>query len=202
MVLWSLGWSTNFQTPISVKPLNSSCDVAHYFSPSSEFNASWYELGASWNMCIKILLILSLEGCGRWANCSLVGQKEYCGLGGSGIAGPWPDLEGCAPVGTTGAMGGFRRVCDWGCFTVCLDADWPGLGGHVGGWAGMTRSSPEWSDSLLDSEIGWLLDGTRFDFFNIISFTWNRVSSNFTSQEISKCWWAVSQNWYPLDPGS
>ena len=68
----------------------------------------------------------------------------------------------------------------------------PGLGGLVGGWAGMTSSNPELSDSLSDSEIGWPLDGARFDFVNFTSFTGNRVSSNFTSQEISKCWWAAS----------
>ena len=155
MVLWSLGWSTNFQTPISVKPSNSSCDAVSHLSLSSEFNASQYELGASWNILINMLLILSPEGCGSWVSHSFVGHKEYHGLGGSGIAGSWPDLEGCAPVGTCGgAMGGFGRACVWGFCAVWLGADWPGLGGLVGGWARMTRSSPELSDSLSDVEIG------------------------------------------------
>ena len=52
----------------------------------------------------------------------------------------------------------------------------------------MTRSSPELSDLLSDSEIGWSLNGARFNFFNFTSFAGNRVSLNFTSQEISKCW--------------
>ena len=71
-----------------------------------------------------------------------------------------------------------------------------------GGWARSTRSSPNESDSVSDSsDIWWCWlcasPGCASDF----SFTMNQVSSNFTLQEISKCWWAVSQNWYPLDPG-
>ena len=108
MVLQSCGRFTNFQTPISVKPLNSSWEVASHLSLFSEFNASWYELGASWNMLINTELILSPEGWCWWANQPLVRQREYRGVGGSGIAGPWPDPEGCMPGGTTGgAMGGF-----------------------------------------------------------------------------------------------
>ena len=46
-------------------------------------------------------------------------------------------------------MGGFGWVC------FCdLNADRPGLGGLEGGWAGVTSSSPNVSDSLSDSEIG------------------------------------------------
>ena len=67
-------------------------------------------------------------------------------MGGSGTAGNCPDPEGCAPCGTAGgAMGGFRWVCFFG------GADWPGLGGLVGGWARLTRSSPDESDLLSDS---------------------------------------------------
>ena len=58
-------------------------------------------------------------------------------------------------------MGGFgleitAGLCD-------PDADWPGLGGLWGESAGLTKSSPDWSESLSDSEIGrsfedaWLL---------------------------------------------
>ena len=68
----SLGRSTSFQTPISVSPLNSSCDAAS-LSLSSKFNTSWYELGASWNICINMLLMLSSEGCVWHAVHSLVG---------------------------------------------------------------------------------------------------------------------------------
>ena len=198
MVLQSLGWSINFKTPISFKPSNSSWEVSH-LSLSSKFNTSWYELGASCNMLINILLILSPED-GSWqANCSLVGQREYCGLGGLDTAGTWPDLEGYAPVGIRGeAMGGFGWVCIWGFCTVCIDADRPGLGDLEGGWAGMTISSHKVSDSLSDVEIGRLLNGTRFNFVDFTSFAGNRVSSNFTSEEILKHWWAASKNWYPI----
>ena len=93
-------------------------------------------------------------------------------------------------------MGGFGWVitngfCDPG-------ADWPGVGSHGEGWAGMTSSSPELSDSLSDSEIG----RSFVDAWLLLLFTGNRVSLNFTSREISMRWWAASQNWYPLDPGS
>ena len=89
-------------------------------------------------------------------------------------------------------MGGFRWVCCFG------NANWPGLGGRGGGWAGMTNSSPDWSESLSDSEIGESFVDTRFFF---ASCAGNRVSLNFTSREISMRWWAASQNWYPLEPG-
>ena len=81
---------------------------------------------------------------------------------------------------------------------IGLNTDRPGLGGLGEGWAGMTNSSPKVSHSLSDSEIGrsfvdvWLV---------VASFAGNRVSSNFTSWEISMWWWAAFQNWYPLDPG-
>ena len=72
----------------------------------------------------------------------------------------------------------------------------------MGGWARLTRSGPNESDSLSDSGIWKLLNGARVGCANFISFTGNQVSSNFTSQEILQCQWAASQNWYPLDPGS
>ena len=75
----------------------------------------------------------------------------------------------------------------------------PGLGGLGEEWAGMTSSSPDWSESLSDSEIGRsFIDAWCF----FASCAGNRVSLNFTSQEISMHWWAASQNWYPLEPGS
>ena len=82
------------------------------------------------------------------------------------------------------------------------DAGPPGMCGGVGGWARLTKSSPDESDSLSVSVIWQSLNGTRIDCVNFNSFAGKRVSSNFTSQEISKCWWAASPNWYPLDPGS
>ena len=66
----------------------------------------------------------------------------------------------------------------------------------------MTRSSPDESDSLSDSGIWQLLNGAGIDCVNFDSFAGNQVSLNLTSQDISKCWWAASQNWYPLEPGS
>ena len=80
-----------------------------------------------------------------------------------------------------------------------LNAGRPGLAGCGERWSGMTSSSSKLSDSLSDSEIGGLLGGTWFD---VTSFAGNRVSLNFTSQEILKCWLAASQNWYPLEPSS
>ena len=60
-------------------------------------------------------------------------------------------------------MGGFGWVWFFG-------VDWPGLGGCGGGWAGMTSSSPDVSDSMSDSEIG----GSFTDaWFLITSFAGN-----------------------------
>ena len=61
------------------------------------------------------------------------------------------------------------------------DADWPGIGGPVGGWARLTGSSPDESNSLSDSGIWWSFDDARIDCVNFNSFAGNRVSSNFTS---------------------
>ena len=180
MVLQSFGQSTNFQTPISVSPSNSSCKAASHLSLSSEFIASWYELGTSWNIFAKIALMFSPEGWGWWAKCSIVECKGYCGVGTSCPAGGGPDPEGCAPSWTAGgAMGGFGWVCFWD--PDGLNADWPGLGCCEGDGAGMTSSSPDVSDLLSDSEIG----GSFFDAqFLFTSFAGNRVSLNFTSWEI------------------
>ena len=94
-------------------------------------------------------------------------------------------------------MGGFG----WEITTGFGDpgADWPGISGLGEGWVGVTSSNPDWSDSMSDPEIGRsFIDA----WFVIASFAGNRVSSNFTSREISICRWAASQNWYPLDPDS
>ena len=111
--------------------------------------------------------------CGCRCSHAFVGENEYQGIGGKGV------LE------LHGAWGGGKS----------------GLGGLVGGWARLTKSSPNESDLLSDSGIWRLLNGTGFDCVKFDSFAGNWVSSNFTSWEISKCWLAVSQNWYPLDPG-
>ena len=94
-------------------------------------------------------------------------------------------------------MGGFgwERTMGFG----DPSANWPGLGGRGEGWVGVTSSSPDWSDSLSDSEIGRSFD---YAWLLVASFAGNRVSSNFTSREILIHRWAASQNWYPLDPDS
>ena len=63
----------------------------------------------------------------------------------------------------------------------------------------MTNSTPDVSDSLLDKGIGGSFNDVQLV---VTSFAGNRVSSNFTSWEISNHRWAASQNWYRLDPGS
>ena len=78
-------------------------------------------------------------------------------------------------------------------------ADRPGMGGLREGWGGMTNSTSDVSDSLSDEGNG----GSFNDVWPFVaSFAGNRVSSNFTSREISNRRWAAFQNWYPLDPGS
>ena len=49
----------------------------------------------------------------------------------------------------------------------------PGLGGLMGGWARLTRSSPNESDSLSDSGIWQLLKDARIDCVNFNSFAGN-----------------------------
>ena len=61
----------------------------------------------------------------------------------------------------------------------------------------MTNPGSESESLFVSLENWWSLDGAS-DF----SFAGNIDSLNFTSWEISKCRWAASQNWYPLDPGS
>ena len=135
MVFQSWGRSTNFQTPISVSPSNSSWEAASHLLLSSKLIASRYELGTSWNIFANIALILSPEGWGWWANRSLVGQREYWGWGSS-QAGSWPNLEGCTPCGTTGgALGGSGEfVIEILMVSMQIDLGWV-VSGKVGlGW--------------------------------------------------------------------
>ena len=60
------------------------------------------------------------------------------------------------------------------------DAGRPGLGGLVGGWARLTKSSPNESDS----GIWWLLNGARTNCVNFNSFTGNQVSHHGIFQSI------------------
>ena len=77
-------------------------------------------------------------------------------------------LDPCGAQG--GARGGLRGLTLWDGCAVCPDAGRPGLGGLVGGWARLTKSSPNESDSLSDSGIWWSLNGTRVDCANFNSF--------------------------------
>ena len=54
-----------------------------------------------------------------------------------------------------------------------LAAVWPGVNGLTGGWARLTRSSPDELDSLSDSGIWQSLCGAGFDCVNFDSFAGN-----------------------------
>ena len=76
------------------------------------------------------------------------------------------------PLGAWGgAMGGLSGPAFWD--PIDPNAGRPGLGGLVGGWARLTRSSPDGSDSLSDSGIWWSLNGTRINCANFNSFAGN-----------------------------
>ena len=77
-------------------------------------------------------------------------------------------LEPCGAWG--GERGGLRGIACWGCNTGCPNADRPGLGGLMGGWARLTRSSPNESDLLSDSGSWWSLNGARVGCANFNSF--------------------------------
>ena len=86
------------------------------------------------------------------------------------------------PLGAQGrAMGGLKGLALWDLSIADPDAGGPGLGGLVGGWARLTKSSPDESDSLSDSGIWWPLDGAGTDCVDFNSFAGKQVSSNFTS---------------------
>ena len=109
-------------------------------------------------------------------------------------------IHGTGGGATGGALGG-DITGPLGAVTVgCVD--WPGLGGLVGGWTSLTKYNPDESDLPSDSRNWQSLDGARSCCASFIFFAGNQVSSNFTSQEISKCWWTASQNTYPLDLSS
>ena len=76
------------------------------------------------------------------------------------------------PLGAWGwAMGGFRGLALQD--GIDPNAGRPGLGGLVGGWARLTRSSPNESDSLSDSGIWQSLNGARTNCVSFDSFTGN-----------------------------
>ena len=112
--------------------------------------------------------------CGCLCSCAFVGQNEYRGAGGHDGAvsvsgkGVLDILGACG-----GAMGGMRGLALWDLCGVDPDAVRPGLGDLVGGWASLTKSSPDESDLLSDSGISWLLDGAGTDCVNFNPFAGN-----------------------------
>ena len=70
------------------------------------------------------------------------------------------------PLGALG-MGGLRGIVLW---DPGPNAVWRGVGGLVGGWARLTKSSPDESDSLSDSGDWQSPCGTGTDCVNFNSF--------------------------------
>ena len=78
------------------------------------------------------------------------------------------------PLGAQGgAKGGLRGLALWDPCGVDPDAGRPGLGGLVGGWARLTKSSPDESDSLSDSGIWLSLNGAGTNCVNFNYFAGN-----------------------------
>ena len=115
--------------------------------------------------------------CGCHCSCAFVGRNEYRGAGGHDGAVSVSGKGALKPRGALG-KGGLGGLAIW---ELSPNAVRPGLSGLVGGWARLTRFSPNESDSLSDSGIWRLLDGTRINCVNFNSFAGNQVSSNFTS---------------------
>ena len=110
--------------------------------------------------------------CGCLCSCAFVGWNEYRGTGGCNSAVSVSGKGVLEPLGAHGGeMGGFKGPALWG--HVDPDAGWPGLGGLVGAWARLTRSSPDESDSLSDSGIWQSLNGARTNCVSFDSFTGN-----------------------------
>ena len=127
-------------------------------------------------MRISLIVPLDDPACSCCCSHALVGRNEYRGTGGCGGAGSMSGKGVIERLGAPG-KGGLRghAVIVWG-----KDV--------TGGWARLTRSSPDELDSLSDSGIWRSLDGAGIDCVNFNSFAGNQVSSNFTSWEITKCW--------------
>ena len=176
MVLRLCGQSTNFQTPISVRPSNSSVNTANHLSLSVEDIASLKEFGTSWNICMSTSFIFPCEGpgCDCLCSCAFVGRNEYRGVGGCNGAVSMSGIGVLELLGTQGgAIGGLRCLVLWDLFNVDPDAGRPGLGGLVGGWARLAKSSPDESDSLSDSGIWRSLIHARTNFVAFDSFAGN-----------------------------
>ena len=105
---------------------------------------------------------------------TFVGQNEYQGAGGCNGAVSISGKDALEPRGAQdGAKGGLGGLAHWGSCADGPDADRPGLGGLGGGWARLTKSSPDESDSLLDSGIWWSFNDARISFADFDSFAGN-----------------------------
>ena len=127
---------------------------------------------------------LNGPACSCLCSHAFVGRDKYRGVRGLDGAVSMFGKGAFEPRGALG-IGGLGGLVLW---ELGPDAVRPGLCGLVGGWARLTRSSPNESDSLSDSGIWRSLDCARIDCVNFNFFAGNRVSLNFTSWEIKKCW--------------
>ena len=80
-------------------------------------------------------------------------------------------LEGLSAQG--GAIGGLRGLALWDPCGVDPNAGRPGLGGLAGGWARLTKSSPNESDLLSDSGNWQSLNGAGIAACNLNCFAGN-----------------------------
>ena len=100
---------------------------------------------------------------------AFVGWNEYRGVGACNGA---VSVSGRGALNLFGALGkgGLEGPHAW---ELGPGADRPGMDGLVGGWARLTRSSPDESDSLSDLESWWSLVGAGIDCVNFNSFAGN-----------------------------
>ena len=127
-------------------------------------------------MCINALLMFPVEdpACCCHCSCTFVGWNEYRGAGGCDHAVSVSGKGALEPRGACGgAMGGLGGLELWDLMFDDPNAGRPGLGGLVGGWARLTKSSPNESDSVSDSGIWQLLSGAGIDCVDFNSFTGN-----------------------------
>ena len=105
-------------------------------------------------------------GCGCLCSLAFVWRSEYRGaIGGIGAV-PVSGKGVCSLLGACGNCG----LGDVALWVFGPNAVWCGVGGLVGGWARVTRSSPNESDSLSDSGDWHSLNGGRIDCVNFDSF--------------------------------
>ena len=111
---------------------------------------------------------------GCLCSCAFVKQSEYRGVRGHDRAVSVSGKGVLEPLGAWGgAMGGLIGLALWDSCGVDPNAGRPGLGSLVGGWARLTESSPNESDSLSDSGSWQFLTGAGIDFVDFNSFAGN-----------------------------